>query len=153
MSVKGRLAHAWNAFTGQDPQIRPADYGAAYGTRPDRVRMFITNERSIISSIYTRLAIDVASVPIRHIRLDDGGRYVDDINSGLNSCLTLEANLDQAPRAFRQDLVMTLFDKGVAAVVPRRSPSSTGRSRTTFSARSSISPRCCTASLVSRPKS
>jgi hypothetical protein len=118
MSVKGRLAHAWNAFTGQDPEIRPADYGAAYGTRPDRVRMFITNERSIISSIYTRLAIDVASVPIRHIRLDDGGRYVDDINSGLNSCLTLEANLDQAPRAFRQDLVMTLFDKGVAAVVP-----------------------------------
>jgi hypothetical protein len=118
MSVKDRLMHAWNAFAGQDPNIRSSDYGAGYGTRPDRVRMFITNERSIISSIYTRLAIDVASVPIRHIRLDPSGRYSDDIQSALQNCLTLEANLDQAPRAFRQDLVMTLFDKGVAAVVP-----------------------------------
>jgi hypothetical protein len=118
MSVKDRLMHAWNAFAGQDSNIRSSDYGAAYSTRPDRVRMFITNERSIISSIYTRLAIDVASVPIRHIRLDTAGRYSDDIQSGLQNCLTLEANLDQAPRAFRQDLVMTLFDKGVAAVVP-----------------------------------
>jgi hypothetical protein len=118
MSVRGRLAHAWNAFTGQDTSAQPSDYGAAYSIRPDRVRMFIANERSILSSIYTRMAIDIAAIPIRHVRLDDSGRYEDDMSSGLQTCLTLEANLDQAPRAFRQDLVMTLFDRGVAAIVP-----------------------------------
>jgi hypothetical protein len=75
MSVKGRLMHAWNAFTGQDPNLRTSDYGVGYGTRPDRGRLMVNNDRSIISSIYTRLAIDTAAVPIRHIRLDDSGRY------------------------------------------------------------------------------
>jgi hypothetical protein len=117
--IKDRLAHAFNAFLNVDQPVRSSqDYGAAYGTRPDRVRFLVTNERSIVSSIYTRLAIDIASVPIRHIRLDDSNRYLEDIDSGLNTCLTLEANLDQAARAFRQDIAMTLFDKGVAAIVP-----------------------------------
>jgi hypothetical protein len=116
---KDRLMHAWNAFSNVDQPVRSTqEYGAAYATRPDRVRFLVTNERSIISSIYTRLAIDIASIPIRHIRMDDSGRYLEDITSGLNSCLTLEANLDQAARAFRQDIAMTLFDKGVAAIVP-----------------------------------
>lgn len=119
MPIKDRLAHAFNAFLNVDQPVRSSqDYGAAYGTRPDRVRFLVTNERSIVSSIYTRLAIDIASVPIRHIRLDDSNRYLEDIDSGLNTCLTLEANLDQAARAFRQDIAMTLFDKGVAAIVP-----------------------------------
>ena len=74
----------------------------------------VYNERSIISSIYTRLSIDVASVDMRHVRLDDQKRYIEDIDSGLNNCLTVEANLDQAARAFRQDVAMTLFDRGVA---------------------------------------
>lgn len=129
------LRHAWNVFTSnqyrQDqkrnspwpvqpvPSPGPAEpFGPSYGTRPDRVRLRIPNERSLISSIYTRLSIDVASVTMRHVRLDDNKRYVEDIDSGLNNCLTLEANIDQAARAFRQDVAMTLFDKGVAALVP-----------------------------------
>jgi hypothetical protein len=80
--------------------------------------MTFSNERSIISSIYTRLGIDVAAVDIRHVRMDDNQRYLEDVDSGLNNCLTLEANLDQAARAFRQDIAMTLFDRGVAALVP-----------------------------------
>jgi len=113
--------HAWNAFTNQDGKDRIqsfGEYGASYGSRPDRVRLHFSNERSIISSIYTRLSIDIASIDVRHVRLDDGKRYAEDIDSGLNNCLTLEANLDQAARAFRQDIAMTLFDRGVAAVVP-----------------------------------
>ena len=93
-------------------------YRSYGGSRPDRVRFRIPNERSIISSIYTRLSIDVASVDMRHVRTDDRKRYIEDIDSGLNNCLTVEANIDQAARAFRQDIAMTLFDKGVAALVP-----------------------------------
>lgn len=119
-TVGNRLKHAWNAFVNQDEKYRVHSYdlGASYGVRPDRVRLYVSNERSIISSIYTRLSIDVASIAIRHVRLDENARYIEDINSGLNSCLTLEANIDQAGRAFRQDIAMTLFDKGVAAIVP-----------------------------------
>ena len=124
------LRHAWNAFTLQDRKqnspwpIQPVPspmidyYGPSYGTRPDRVRLRIPNERSLISSIYTRLSIDVASVDMRHVRLDKNNRYNEDIESGLNNCLTVEANIDQAARAFRQDVAMTLFDKGVAVLVP-----------------------------------
>lgn len=116
-----RIKHAWNAFSNEDDERRIysyGDYGASSGLRPDRARFRISNERSIITSIYTRLSIDVASVGIRHVRLDDQNRYKEDIKSSLNECLTLEANLDQASRAFRQDIAMTLFDKGVAAIVP-----------------------------------
>jgi Phage portal protein len=119
-SLSERLKHAWNAFAGQDSYTPrySGEYGAAYSSRPDRPRITISNERSIISSIYTRLAIDMAAIGIRHVRLDDQDRYIEDIDSSLNSCLTLEANIDQAARAFRQDIAFTLFDKGVAALVP-----------------------------------
>jgi hypothetical protein len=113
-----RIKHAWNAFLNLENRLQPRDIGASYGVRPDRVRMTFSNERSIISSIYTRLGIDVAAVDIRHVRMDDNQRYLEDVDSGLNNCLTLEANLDQAARAFRQDIAMTLFDRGVAALVP-----------------------------------
>lgn len=119
--ITSRLAHAWNAFLDQDESSRIRSYGewgASYGTRPDRVKLHLSNERSIISAIYTRLSIDVAAAAIRHVRLDDNGRYVDDVKSGLNECLTIEANLDQPARAFRQDIALTLFDKGVVAIVP-----------------------------------
>jgi Phage portal protein len=118
----GRLKHAWNVFTNQDARNRTQPYteyyGAAYGTRPDRVRLLIPNGRTIISSIYTRIGIDVASVDIRHVRTDDEKRYIEDMDTGLNTCLTLEANVDQAATHFRQDIAMTLFDHGVVAVVP-----------------------------------
>jgi hypothetical protein len=111
----------WNAF--QKPQM--FDYGMGQpggisigSARPDRSRLRYTNERSIISSIYTRLAIDFAAIDIRHVKLDDMDRYSEDMDSRLNECFTIEANIDQAPRAFRQDVVMSLFDKGVAVVVP-----------------------------------
>jgi hypothetical protein len=115
------LKHAWNVFSNSSQEKRRvfSQYGDPnFGGRPDRVRLRIPNERSIISSIYTRLSIDVASVDMRHVRTDDQKRYVEDIDSGLNNCLTLEANIDQAARAFRQDIAMTLFDNGVAALVP-----------------------------------
>lgn len=91
---------------------------SAYGGRPDRPRYTWSNERSIISAIYTRMAIDAASLDMRHVRLDDEGRYSEDIQSGLHNCLTLEANLDQGASQFRQDIFHTMFDKGVAAIVP-----------------------------------
>lgn len=118
--IRNALAHAWNAFTNNDqnPTMgfqQTVNYGYY---RPDRARFTYSNERSFVSSIYVRLAIDIASISIRHVRLDDEGRYSEDIDSGLNSCLTLEANIDQAATAFRQDIALTLFDKGVAAIVP-----------------------------------
>lgn len=116
------LKHAWNIFTNQDEQRRlrayVGDYGASANGRPDRTRLRWTNERSIISSIYTRLSIDIAAIDIRHVRTDDQKRYLEDIDSGLNNCLTLEANIDQAARQFRQDVAMTLCDRGVCAIVP-----------------------------------
>ena len=113
------LKHAWNAFLDvTNDRLRSYDTGSSYGGRPDRVRLTISNERSIISSIYTRLSIDVASIDIRHVRLDEEDRYLENIDSGLNNCLTLEANIDQAARHFRQDIATTLFDRGVAAIVP-----------------------------------
>lgn len=113
-----KLAHAWNAFTSQDEQYRiEAGFGGSYGSRPDRNRLTYASDRSIIASIYTRLSIDAAAVAIRHVRTDDAGRYLANVNSGLNYCLNEEANIDQAARAFRQDVVMTMFDKGVVAIV------------------------------------
>lgn len=119
------LRHAWNVFTNQGDRIKAApssvgSYSAsAYGgRRPDRLRFRVPNERSIISSIYTRLSIDVASIEMRHIRLDDQKRYLEDIDSGLNNCLTVEANIDQPARSFRQDVALTMFDRGAAVIVP-----------------------------------
>lgn len=116
------IKHAWNVFNGQQAGIENRVYSGYYGTsgssRSDRQRISVSNERSIISSIYTRLAIDGASIDIRHVRTDDQRRFVEEIDSGLNNCLLLEANLDQAATQFRLDLIMTLCDKGCAAIVP-----------------------------------
>lgn len=121
MAILGRVKSAWNAFrsTGADTFTDLGMQNYTYsGTSPSTPRRRYTNERTIIASIYNRVSIDVSSVLLRHIKVDDNNRYIDDIASELNSCLTLEPNLDQGPRAFRQDIVMTLFDKGVAAIVP-----------------------------------
>lgn len=120
MRFKDRLSHAWNAFTNRDP-TRPYVYqnlGMSYSNKPDRVRLTLGNERSIIAAIYTRIAIDVSSVNIRHIRLDEDGRFKEEIPSNLNKCLSLRANIDQSARAFIQDCVLSLFDEGVVALVP-----------------------------------
>lgn len=121
MAVLGTIRHAWNAFLNQAPADKSGNsafgMGVGYSGRPDRVRN-LSNERSLISSIYTRLGMDVASIEIRHVRLDDNKRFLEEIDSGLNYCLTVEANLDQATSAFIQDVATTLFDKGVACIVP-----------------------------------
>jgi hypothetical protein len=121
MGFGDRLRHAWNAFTDSDSvRNRPMEItaGSYFGGRPDRMRPRFSTERSIITSIYNRIGVDVAAVPMRHVRLDDQNRYLEDIDSGLDSCLTLEANVDQAGRAFRQDVAMTILDEGVAVIVP-----------------------------------
>lgn len=112
--------HAWNAFSNweqRSPNLSQ-QYGLTQSFRPDRNNLRITNERSIIASILTRMAMDVASIDLLHVRLDEDKRFLEEIDSGLNNCLTIEANLDQAARAFRQDIAQTLFDEGVAAIVP-----------------------------------
>lgn len=121
-SWTARIRNAYNAFQKTDAESSAyfSDYGSSsFGVgRPDRARLNTNGDRSIISSIYTRLGIDVASVDIRHVRLDGEERFIETIKSDLNNCLTLEANIDQGSRAFIQDIAMTLFDKGVAAIVP-----------------------------------
>ena len=117
-TLGSRLRHAWNAFRNRDPTEQFKDIGASYYYRPDRVRLSRGNERSIVTSIYNRIAIDVASIDIKHCRLDDNERFLSEIDSNLNSCLTLEANIDQTARAFRQDIVMSMFDEGCVAIVP-----------------------------------
>jgi Phage portal protein len=118
MAILSRLKHAWNVFMNVDRREPFESATASYGTRPDRVRLRFTSEKTILSSILTRIAIDVADVKIKHVKLDDQDRFDSVVNSGLNSCLTLEANVDQAARAFRQDVVMSMFDEGVIALVP-----------------------------------
>jgi hypothetical protein len=111
----------WNAFTNSNPQAENAVYGSTTyygGSSPSRSPLRIYNERSIISAIYTKLSVDVAGLLIKHVQLDEKDRYIHDMSSPLNTCLTLEPNLDQGPRAFRQDIVLSLFDKGTAAIVP-----------------------------------
>lgn len=116
--IGSRIKHAWNAFMNRDP-TRFYDYdGPSSGRRPDQVRLRIGNERSIISSIYNRIALDVASTSIHHAKLDEEGRFIDIIRSGLNDCLTVEANIDQTGKAFLQDSVMSMCDEGVVALVP-----------------------------------
>lgn len=118
--LRTQLKHAWNAFRDREGYVPPA-YGetTSYGSyRPDRVRPRFTNERTIVSSIYTRIGIDAAAISVRHVRLDKQDRYLEDINSGLNDCLKVKANIDQEGTAFRQDIVMSLIDKGCIAIVP-----------------------------------
>jgi hypothetical protein len=117
-----RLRHAWNVFFSEeqtrDDRVTSVDLGPAYSWRADRPRYLYTNERTIVSSVYTRLAIDTAAVPVLHVRLDENGQYQEEIDSGLNNCLTIEANLDQGATMFRQDLIQSLFDQGVVAALP-----------------------------------
>lgn len=118
MAFLDRLKHGWNAFLNNDVPRESYSYGMSYGNRPDRVRMTRGNEKSIITAIYNRIAVDVASVDIAHVRLDDENRYLETISSGLNECLSVSANIDQTGRAFIQDVVMSMFDEGVVAIVP-----------------------------------
>lgn len=118
VSFGSRLKHAWNAFMNRAPTSYYYDIGAGYSYRPDRPRLTGGNERSIVTAVYNRIALDVAAVDVMHVRLDENGRFLETINSKLNNCLTLEANIDQTGRAFLQDIVMSMMDEGCVAVVP-----------------------------------
>ena len=113
-----RLRHAWNVFMNRDPTHGFRDYGMGASYRPDRVRMTRGNERSIVTSVYNRIALDVATIKFQHVQLDEGRRFVSVIDSGLDACLNLEANIDQTGRAFLQDAVMSMLDEGCVAMVP-----------------------------------
>lgn len=115
-SFTSRLKHAWNAFFDRGDQY--SYHGPGYSYRPDRTRLTRGNERSIVTTVYNRIALDVSAIDIKHVRLDDNERFVSVIESGLNNCLTLEANLDQTSRAFFQDVVLSMFDEGCVAIVP-----------------------------------
>lgn len=117
MAVLDRLKHAWNVFMNVRP-VEPFQALGSYGTRPDRLRPRYVNEKTIYQSILARIALDFSAVEIKHVRVDDQGRYESDIDSGLNSCLDLEANLDQAGREFRIDIALSLFEEGFIAIVP-----------------------------------
>lgn len=117
MSFGSRLKHAWNAFTG-NIQMNYRDLGMSYPYRADRPRMSRGNERSIVTSVYNRIALDVAALNIQHVRLNENGRFLSVIDDGLNNCLTLEANVDQTARSFIQDVVISMFDEGSVAIVP-----------------------------------
>lgn len=116
-NLGSRLRKAWNAFFSRDPTMEYSPYGG-YSYRPDRVRLTRGNERTIANSVYNRISLDVASISIQHVRLDENGRYKETIEDGLNSCLTLSANIDQTSRAFIQDTVLSMLDEGVVAIVP-----------------------------------
>lgn len=117
MSFGSRLKHAWNAFAG-NVQMDYRNLGISYAYRADRPRLSRGNERSIITSVYNRIALDVASLKIQHVRLDESERFISVIQDGLNNCLTIEANIDQTSRAFIQDVVISMFDEGSVAIVP-----------------------------------
>ena len=119
MTFSSRLKHAWNAFTNKDPTgYYNRDMGASYTYRPDRPRLSRGNERSIVTAVYNRIALDVAAVKIQHCKLDENERFVEVVNSKLNNCLNLEANIDQTGRAFIQDIVMSMLDEGCVAIIP-----------------------------------
>ncbi|MDD2298538.1 MAG: phage portal protein [Fermentimonas sp.] len=117
-SIGSRLKHAWNAFLNRDPTNFYRDIGIGYSYRPDRPRLTRGNERSIVTSVYNRIALDAAAINVQHVRLDENNRFLSAIESGLNGCLTLEANVDQTGRAFLQDAVMSMLDEGSVAIVP-----------------------------------
>lgn len=117
-SVGSRLKHAWNAFMNRDPTNNYRGLGASYSYRPDRPRLSRGNERSIVTSVYNRIALDVAQISIKHCRLDENDRFIEEMKSSLNDCLNVEANLDQTGRAFIQDVVMSMLDEGCVAIVP-----------------------------------
>ena len=120
MGFGERLQHAWNAFLGRDPTPYISRGGYGGGSRPDRIRLKRENQRSILASFMTRIAIDVSQISIKHVRLDENDRFLEPMNSGLNNCLTLNANRDQTGRAFIKDVVMSMMDEGVVAIVITR---------------------------------
>ena len=113
-----RIKHAWNAFRNREPITNRGEYNYGSYSRPDRVRLTRGNERSIVTSVLNRIAMDVAALKIKHCKTDEQGRFQEEINSGLNNCLTLEANIDQTSKALIQDIVLTMFDEGCVALVP-----------------------------------
>lgn len=117
MSFGSRLKHAWNAFNG-NALMNYQNLGMSYAYRTDRPRLSRGNERSIVTSVYNRIALDVAALKIQHVRLDENERFISVIQDGLNNCLTVEANIDQTARAFIQDVVISMFDEGSVAIVP-----------------------------------
>ena len=118
-TFSSRLKHAWNAFVNnRDPTYSYKDLGVSYSYRPDRPRLTRGNERSIVTSVYNRIALDAAAIHIQHCNLDENGRFISQVDSKLNSCLNLEANIDQTGRAFMQDVVMSMLDEGCVAIVP-----------------------------------
>jgi len=118
MTLGSRLRHAWNTFLSRDPLSYRYSFGPSYSYRPDRPIFSRGNERSIVTSVYNRIALDVSSMTIQHVRLDENDRFKEVIESGLNNCLNLEANIDQTGRAFVQDIVMSMLDEGCVAIVP-----------------------------------
>lgn len=116
-SFGSRVKNAWNAFLSREP-TKYYDIGPGYGRRPDRVRLNVGNERSIVSAIYMRIALDVAEITLRHVKLDENDRLASIMETGLNECLTLEANVDQTSKAFMYDAAMSMFDEGCVAIVP-----------------------------------
>ena len=118
MTLGSRLRHAWNTFLSRDPLSYRYSFGPSYVYRPDRPIFSRGNERSIVTSVYNRIALDVSSMTIQHVRLDENDRFKEVIESGLNNCLNLEANIDQTGRAFVQDIVMSMLDEGCVAIVP-----------------------------------
>lgn len=128
-TIGTRLKRTWNAFFNRDPTSNFQDVGISYSYRPDRPRFTRGNERTIITSVFNRIALDVSAISIQHVRLDDNGRFLSTIDSGLNNCLTLSANIDQTGRAFIQDVVMSMLDEGCVAIVPvdtTKNPEQTG---------------------------
>ena len=115
-----RFRNAWNAFLGRDPTDKYLEYGLYGGSyqRPDRTQLSYGNDKSIITAIYNRIALDVSQISVRHVNVDENNQYIETRNSSLNDCLTLSANLDQTGKAFMQDIVMSMFDEGCVAVVP-----------------------------------
>lgn len=118
MVLLDRLQHGWNAFVNNRDPTEYRNYGNGYYYKPDRPRLTRGNDKSIATSVYNRMSVDVASIKIRHVKLDENGRYIHEINSYLNDCFVTESNLDQSPSAFFQDVALTMFDKGVVAIVP-----------------------------------
>ena len=113
-----RLQHGWNAFVNADSRYSYRDYGYESGLRNDRMQFTRSNKQSIVSSIYNQIAKDCAAIPLIHARVDENGRFVEAIKSGLNECLSVEANIDQTGRAFIQDAVQSMLDEGTIAIVP-----------------------------------
>ena len=119
-TLRKRIKNAWNVFTSRDPTEQPVfhDYGISYGYRPDRIRLTRGNERSIVNAVYNRIAIDVASIDVKHVKTDENDVFIEEIGSFLNDVLQSEANIDQTGRNLMIDAVISLLDEGVIAIVP-----------------------------------